>query len=451
MKYSDWEQRMLSLAKSPLRKIRRVARRHRRSLKNEVFESQWLTEDLLQERQLLHIRKLLAHAYNTTRYYRELLDSMGLQVKDIQSLSDFSRLVPILDKRIMRERFEDLVSSEWKGKCDILQTSGSTGTPTKFAHPRPYRMQGLSLSLSREICGLKGGERAVVLWGADLGDGRYYTFDKERNRAVFSFYSLPAHGFEELLEYVVDLRPEFVMGYVSVLYTVAQELEKRGYASLGARIIRTHAEKLYDHQRETLQRVFGGEVFQHYGSREITDLGIECQEHQGLHLLSNLRFFELEPIDNRDNRTGEVLVTDFANYAMPLIRYRIGDVLTIDNKPCACGRSLPRAWIEGRTIDLIRLRDGTTLFSVFFERLMDPKQVNRFLVHQRSFDRIDVHIVPTDSFTDNYRNFLIQEIRNKTNIEDIKILLEEEIDVIIANKYRLVRSDISAQTENRRQ
>ena len=447
MSHTSWEKRMLPLMNRPLRKIRRiVSNRYTAALEKEVLESQWLKEDMLRDLQLFHIRKLLRQAYKTTKYYRELFDSIGLQAKDIRSLYDYSQSIPILERSIVKERFEDLISSEWRDKCIIMQTSGSTGTPMKFVHPTQFPMQRASRAQLKDILGLKGNERTLSLWGAELSGGRYHVFNRERNRAYFSFYSMPPEGFEELLDFIVRWRPEFIFGYVSALYIVAEELEKRGYTSLGTRVIRTHAERLYDFQREKIHQVFGGEVFDHYGSREISDYGVECHEHNGLHLFSNLRLFELEPISGKDSDTGKVLVTDFANYAMPFIRYRNGDVLTIDNTPCRCGRSLPRATIEGRAFDLIRLRDGTLIEATFFEELMDPKQVERFLVHQRTFDRIDVHIVPTASFTDSYRDHLIRNIMDKTKAKDIRILLEKEIDARIANKYRLVRSDIYAQT-----
>jgi len=435
---------MFSLANRALRKIKRVlSDRHMAALEREVLQSQWLQEDMLRDMQLFHIKKILRHAYKTTRYYRDLFDSMGLQVKDIRSLSDYSQSVPVLEKSVVRERLEDLISSKWQNKYKIFQTSGSTGTPTKFAHPNPFPMHRAMWALADNMCGLEGNERALHLWGEDLGGGRYHVFDKKRNLARFSFYSMPPEGFEDLLNFIVRWRPELVFGGVSLLYTTAEALEKRGDTSLGARIIRTHNEKLYDFQREKLQKVFGGEVFDHYGSGEIWHLGMECHEHKGLHLFSNLRLFELEPINDKDSNTGEVLVTDLYNYAMPFLRYRIGDVLTIDSRTCPCGRNLPRATIEGRTIDIVRLRDGTIIDSTFFEKLMDLKQVNRFLVHQRTYDCIEVHIVPTASFTGDYHDYLIRRIKDKTRIENIVITLEKGINMAIVGKYRMVRSDIS--------
>ena len=67
------------------------------------------------------------------------------------------------------------------------------------------------------------------------------------------------------------------------------------------------------------------------------------------------------------------------------------------------------------------------------------------LLFDMPYDRIDVHIVPTASFFDDFRDFLIREIENETGIKDVRVLLEDEIDAKIAGKYRGVRSDVSAQ------
>jgi hypothetical protein len=77
---------------------------------------------------------------------------------------------------------------------------------------------------------------------------------------------------------------------------------------------------------------------------------------------------------------------------------------------------------------------------------MEPDKVIRFLVHQRSFDRLDVHIVPNTLWSDAYRDTLLSLFREKTHMPEINILLEDEIDVEIAGKHRLLRSDISAQS-----
>ena len=78
---------------------------------------------------------------------------------------------------------------------------------------------------------------------------------------------------------------------------------------------------------------------------------------------------------------------------------------------------------------------------------MDPDKITRFLVHQRTYDRLDVHLVPTALFSDTYRDHLLEQIRERTRMNEVNILLENEIDVKIAGKHRLLRSDVSVRME----
>jgi len=441
----DRTRRVLSFLSQPAKAIER-AHAHRRAsvIEKRVLESQWFSRDVLREWQFSQVKRLLTHAYQTTVYYRELLDGLGIAVRDIRSLSDL-QAIPPLERSTVNERLDDLISSDWRDACVWDRTSGSTGTPMRFVHPRPFPWQGASRRQVRDLVGLTGDERTLSLWAAPIRTGGHRTIDPKGKYAQYSFYELPASGLEELLDFIVEWRPEFVFGYVSVMCIIADAFAARGYVPQGIRVIRTHAEKLYDSQRTKIARCLGAEIFDHYGSREISDYGIECREHKGLHLFDNLRLFEIEPLGDQDPQTGQVLVTDFANVAMPLIRYRNGDVLSVDHTPCPCGRGLARATVHGRSCDMIRLRDGTIIDSTFFEELMDPRRVTCFLLHQRTYDRMDVHIVPTDLFTNSYADHLIRELEARTKMADIRMLLEEELDVEIAGKYRLVRSDVSAQ------
>lgn len=448
---SSWWKRSYSALRHPLRTAARLkryaARRQRAIIEERVLASQWLDQDRLRAWQVVNVQRLLRHAYKTTRYYRELFDDRGLRPRDIRSLSDLSQAVPPLTRNIVKARFDDLVSSEWKNSLRLGRTSGSTGTPMHFAHPKPFPEQRSSRAQLADILGLKGNERTLYVVAPALPDGHYRRFDEKRNVTIYSFHDMPAKGLEELVDFAMEWHPEYLYGYVSLLCLLADEFEKRGYTCPSIRIIRTGSEKLYDHQRAQLTRVLGGEVFDHYGSEEISDYGVECHEHNGLHLFSNLRLFELDPATDTGENTGELLVTDFANYAMPFVRYRNGDVITVEQGPCPCGRSLPRATVHGRSIDMLRRRDGSIMRATFFEELVDPRKIARFLVHQRTYDRLDVHLVPTGLFSDAYRDHLLEQISKQTQMSEVNIILEDEIDIKIAGKHRLLRSDVSAQME----
>lgn len=437
-------------AASPLlshsyRLMRALKRRtlDRKLLAAEQFalQAQWWSPEEVAQHQLEQVQKLIRHAYQTTRYYRELLDTMGITPADIRTRADFEA-IPVLEKNVVRERFDDLISNTGMDGQIVERSSGSTGMPMRFVRQRGLAESAALKTLANHFCGIHPGDRTVQFWGRDIA-GKFHYMDRLRNFAYFSFYNMTPDRLETAIEFLIQWRPKVVTGYVSVLMAVADALLARGVKGIGAGIVQTHAERLYDYQRNRMAMAFGGEVFDFYGSTEIFSFGSECQAHQGLHLFTPHRIFEIEPIAG-DADAGEVLITDLHNPAMPLIRYRNGDVLRINRQSCSCGRSLPRATVDGRTIDIVRTKNGEILYAVFFVELIDPEQVKQFLVHQQTIDKVELLIVPTSAFGMEYGRAVCQKIAERMDAQ-VSLRLIDAIDSNIGNKYRLLRSDLQPQ------
>jgi phenylacetate-CoA ligase len=120
--------------------------------------------------------------------------------------------------------------------------------------------------------------------------------------------------------------------------------------------------------RRLLEEVFGCPVFDRYGCREVSVIASECPAHSGLHVNAECLYLEIETPEGRarDGEVGSVLVTDLLNRAMPLIRYRIGDLGAWATGECPCGRGLPRlAALHGRSTDFLVGSDGRLVSGVF--------------------------------------------------------------------------------------
>src|SRR5262249_29218268 len=132
--------------------------------------------------------------------------------------------------------------------------------------------------------------------------------------------------------------------------------------------------------------VFGCRVFNRYGCREVSVIASECPEHDGLHTMAEGLFIEVVK-GARPAQAGEIgsiLVTDLFNRAMPLIRYRIGDLGAWEEGTCACGRGLPRLRsVAGRVTDFLVGADGRLVSGVFLAT---------YLVAQRpSLGQVQIH------------------------------------------------------------
>ncbi len=113
--------------------------------------------------------------------------------------------------------------------------------------------------------------------------------------------------------------------------------------------------------RTLIEEVFGCRVFNRYGCREVSVIASECAEHAGMHVMAEGLYVEVVRGDRpaQPGELGAVLVTDLLNLAMPLVRYRIGDMAAVEDGGCACGRGLPRLrTVEGRVTDFLVGTDG---------------------------------------------------------------------------------------------
>jgi phenylacetate-CoA ligase len=167
--------------------------------------------------------------------------------------------------------------------------------------------------------------------------------------------------------------------------------------------------------------VFNAPVFNSYGSREVQAHAFECPTHTGLHVIAPTVYFEILRKDGGDvmpGEVGEVVMTPFFNYAMPLIRYRIGDMASWAEKPCSCGRKWPLLKdISGRKIECFIRKDGGIVPPEYFSRIFGVTLIgdwiDKFQIVQENLELIDVFIVRSRACGDQYKN-------HKESIDQIK-------------------------------
>jgi phenylacetate-CoA ligase len=163
-------------------------------------------------------------------------------------------------------------------------------------------------------------------------------------------------------------RPRVVQAYARSAALFARFLRDRGLEPYRPHSLVTSAEVLEPEDRAVLEEVFGCPVFNRYGCREVSVVASECAAHRGLHVMAEGLYVEVETPAGpaAPGQAGAILVTDLLNGAMPLIRYRIGDVGAWAAGDCPCGRGLPRlAHVAGRSTDFLVGPDGRLVSGVF--------------------------------------------------------------------------------------
>lgn len=289
----------------------------------------------------------------------------------------------------------------YRGRVFTARTSGSTGSPMIFHHSA--EQESWFWALRFRIWGWAGyrpGDPYLTInlnprveWKKRLQDVLF--------RCSYLTFNADNQDSERILEHLRRYRIQHLNGFASSLFVLARYMLQRGITNPGVIGVTSTGDTLYPTYREALERAFGLRVLDYYGAGgEALHLASQCPESATLyHLLPENALVEI--LDNEGpvapGAPGRVVVTQFHNDAMPLIRYELGDiaVAAAPDERCACGRTLPLlASVEGRIPDLVVAPDGTFLVTHFFVVLFKNLQsIHRYQIVQDEPDRIRARLV----------------------------------------------------------
>jgi phenylacetate-CoA ligase len=230
-------------------------------------------------------------------------------------------------------------------------------------------------------------------------------------------------------------------------------------SGINPRLIFTQGETVTPHCRYVAKKLFNSELFETYGSVEFGQLAFECNEHAGLHLITDIAYVEFISKDGEHvspGETGEIIVTGLCNTAMPLIRYKIGDMGVPSAEDCSCGRKWPMVKsIEGRLNDFLVLPSGKKLSWLYILRhILYNKQfqrnifnISQYQVIQEDKDKLILRVVKKEKLDTR----VLESIKNNmekyfSNIgEKIEVTIEivKEIPLEGTGKRRLFISKLS--------
>ena len=354
------------------------------------LEMQFLDVTDLQDIQLRKLNAILKHAYDNVPLYTEKFDRAKVSHGSLQSLSSFSSY-PIAIKEELRENFPGKTTAKGFPSSRLLldKTSGSTNQPFEF-----YKDAQDAFS---EDCarfkwllnsGYRMGDRRLLIRGEPTKD---MDLNKPNARLRFiSAFDMNDESFAKWEDFIDKFRPSTIESYPSPLVSFANCLKLKDHR-LSVPIIITIGEMLSDRNRKLIEDRFNGKIFDSYGCSEAMYVAQECSFHDGLHY--DMARFIIECVDSKgrpvkDGHEGDILITNLDNYAMPFIRYKIGDRGTMSIEKCPCGISFHRIKsIKGRAVEQIRMRDGSILdfpyLATLFER--ETKDIREFqLIYRKN-------------------------------------------------------------------
>lgn len=415
----------------------------------ELGRLEKLSQPDLQAWQLDQLQRLVRHAYENVPYYRERYQQEGIHPEDIKTLQDFGAL-PTITKEDVNANLDKLVSPTVRGKLYSNQTGGSTGQPMRFFVEDSFWRWNIAQEFrGRSWYGVHPGDKIAWVWGAarDMPDWSW----KRRLRAYLNRHRyLNAFGMTEakmqaFAQMLVRWQPAMFRAYASALSLFAQYLQEHKITGIRPRMIETTAEKVTQPQRQLLEEVFQCKVADSYAARELATIAYQCPAG-GLHVCET-RYLEIIAHGQvaPPGQMGEVAITSLHQYAMPLIRYKIGDMAAYQPSPCPCGRSLPvLREIVGRTHDFLVTADGQFVHGEFFAYLFRVQpQVARYQVHQPDKEHLEVRLVCRQPVDQAWLDRMHQELQTRFGQSmHISLCVVDNIELTAAGKHRYIVSEV---------
>jgi phenylacetate-CoA ligase len=416
----------------------------------------WSVEDLDRVRRA-RLVELLEFAGTRVPYYRRLFRKLGFSPSDIRCVADLAQL-PELGRDEVKEHYRELIDERWVDVIERTEASGRTpGKPIPLAAFRKSRLiyNTTSGSTGTPTPFFEDGVRGTVNWAHELRLKHWFGLLPGVREARFSRESvgLQTGGWknrfrrlawrqmvmpgtnltDELLGDTVGqlkaFKPLCLMGITSALTSVAQFIHQHGLdiAPCRPQLIIAWAAPLLDHEERILSDVFCCRVTNIYSTREVGHVAMRCPEG-AYHVNEESTVVEIEPAENL-HEAGEIVVTPLDIVPMPFIRYRVGDVGSLPENRCRCGRTLGLvSKVLGRRGDLVRLSNGRMLSPNFWSHIFRADRlvhsVRRYQVVYKSGDRVLVRIAPGEGFDTAGENYL--RVR-------LKELLGREIHVEVEN------------------
>jgi phenylacetate-CoA ligase len=428
---------------------------------SELERTQWLSLPEVQARQSERRRRIVEYARREVPFFRRRFDALGIDPAHCLEPEVWQR-IPLLTKADLQKHGDELTSDRFRGKPLIVSHSGgSTGAPVEFRFDRDYydhRIAGWYRA--DRWAGWDLGERHIMLWlgvGAGVGERRRRQIWKERLQWRFLNWktlTVTRMGRDRMRLYydqIMKFRPRTIFCYASPLYAFAQFLQEEKLPPPKLRGLIVSGEKAFRYQKEFIRQVFQAPVFDRYGCQEFSNIAMECERHDGLHVNADGLYVEITDdrgVPVKPGEVGQIVVTSFDALAMPFIRYKMGDLGSLIEKACPCGRGLPRIGeVLGREMDMIHTPEGNVCAGIMMPHFMKEfAHIRGFQFVQEELGRLRLRIIPEKGFDKGILGFMEEQLRRYVG-PTMKIEFEfvEELETLMSGKYKMVVSRLGKQ------
>jgi phenylacetate-CoA ligase len=380
---------------------------------NEIFNPEYetMSREELRELQFKRLQMTVRWVYENVPFHRDRWAALKLKPADVRTLDDLRKL-PFTFKADVRAAYPyGLFALPLEKVIRIHATSGMMSNPTVVGYSRG------DLNTWSEICA-----RAAVAGGARFHDVAQIAYDYGLTTGGFGMHAglervgatvIPAStgNTQRQLHIMRDFETTVLVCTPSYAKHIVDRAPTLGYdfKDLKLRVGLFGAEPWTNQLREELERSTGMSACDTYGLSEVIGPGVsyECWNKDGLHV--NEDHFLVEVVDSGtgepvpDGEEGELVFTSLTKEALPVIRYRAGDLASLSYRPCACGRVFARhSKVYARADDMLVIRGVNVYPSQVEAVLLDIEKVEPHyqivLYKEGALDQMEVQIEVSPSF-----------------------------------------------------
>lgn len=414
------------------------------------YKNRELTLDELKNIQNNRFQQLLDHTLKSSFFYRQLYSG----IEKPKSVSEIGKL-PLISKEDLRKNSENVYTISKKDGLHS-KTGGTTGKSLEVLFkPEDTQERFAMLDDFRSRFGYKLGKKTAwfsgknLLTERDLQKNRFWKTDFLYKVRYYSTFHIKEDYLKYYVENLIRFQPEYLVGFPSSIMEIANYGLKNNYdfpAGVVKAIFPT-AETITDEMREVIEPFFKAKMYNQYASSEGAPFIFECDKGN-LHLELQSGVFEVLDENDKPCQSGRLVVTSFTTNGTPLIRYDIGDSISLENpeKNCTCGNHNPLVKeILGRIDDYVYSpENGKINLGNVSNTLKDTNGILKFQAVQDELNKIVIYlIVDKQIYNLKVEHKFIENWRDRIGKKmELELIYVDDIETEKSGKFRIVKNNI---------
>ncbi|HSG98594.1 MAG TPA: hypothetical protein VLB27_01000 [candidate division Zixibacteria bacterium] len=411
------------------------------------------SEERLQEYQLERVKHIVDHAYQNTRFYRELYDRVGYKPGDISTFEDFQKL-PTIDRSDALARGEDFKARDFESyQPKLTYTSGTSGAPLRIYRSRDTELHRRASSWRWRRIGGTDHYRPTVDFAAGVDipdDSQMFYWNARENIWHLNKKLRNRQHITEIFQAIERIKPAALTGAPSTIMLIAQLALEAGLPPYTSAAVFTTGELLKRTITDKIEMFFGQTLRDAFGNRE-NSLSSYQYEYGGDYFV-NAETCRVELLDETGavvgpGESGEVCSTSLINEAFPFIRYRTADIAEDRGVQQVAGfnrRAIKP--LVGRQRDIILTPDGLMNVNLIHNLgNFDMTLIRNFVIRQYTIDELEVQLCPAPGFRqgDHEAVFVAEMTRQLPDNMRFVVKYIDELPITNNDKIKFVDSPLA--------